>query len=245
METDEQIHKRRNMIATIVTIVILVFVGLFVARVVYFTSLIRSGDIDLSDFSSTGSLTTSLKLAGLPIPDGSFDVVSSDDPSLGASDAPVTIVEFADFGCPYSREASLVMRALAREHPDTVRYIYRDFPITEIHPLAMAAAQAGECAQEQGAFWAYHDKLYQNQNDLSVERLGQFAREVGMNESRFVNCLNSGRFEAEVQQDYEDGLQAGVRGTPTFFINGHRVSGSIPRPLLEQIIESLKNGYGS
>src|SRR4029079_17144765 len=98
---------------------------------------------------------------------------------------PVTIVEFADFGCPYSRASSFIMRSLARKYGDQIRYVYRDFPIEELHPGATLAAEAGDCAQEQNKFWEFHDKLYLNQTDLRQERLVQLAQEKNMNVEPF------------------------------------------------------------
>ena len=154
--------------------------------------------------------------------------------------APITIVEFADFGCPYSRDVSFVIRRLIEANPEKIRFIYRDFPITEIHPIAKFVAEASECAHEQNVFWQFHDKLYQNQNDLSEDRIYELAQEVGVNQSRFRNCMISGKYVAEVQQDIEEGFAAGVRGTPTFFINGNRVVGAIPEDIFEKILKSVE-----
>lgn len=242
METEDEIHKKRNWIATVVTLGILFLAGLFVWRVLFYSSLIKKGEIDPNIADQLGSFSTSLALESIPIADGAFDVATQDDPSLGAEDAPMTIVEFADFGCPFSQEVSFVIRAFVEAHPKEVRYVYRDFPITELHPIAQRAAEAGECAHEQKAFWSFHDKVYLNQNDLSEERFYEFAREVGINESRFRNCMNSGKYTAEVLEDAKAGFDAGVRGTPTFFINGNRIPGSIPKDVFEGLLTSILLG---
>ncbi len=241
METEQQIHKTRNWIATFATLFVLLLAGLFVWRVLYFSSLIKKGDVDLDRIGYLDAFSTNQALASAPLPDGEFDLVTDDDPSLGPVDAPLTIVEFADFGCPYSRQVSFVIRKMIQKYPDKIRLIYRDFPIVDLHPIAQKAAEASECAQEQNKFWEFHDKLYQNQNDLSEERFYELAREVGMNESRFRNCLNSARYAQEVATDLEEGFAAGVRGTPTFFINGNRVAGSIPEKVFEEIIAGVSN----
>ncbi len=240
MDLDQQEHKKRNWVATVVTVFFLFVIGFFVWRVFYFAGLIRSGDISVDDIQFAGALTSNASLATLPLPVGGIDVETLDDPSLGSVNAPITIVEFADFGCPYSRESSFVLRQLAQANPDKVRFIYRDFPLTEIHPIAQKAAEAGECAQDQGKFWEYHDKLYQNQFDLSHDRLYDFAEELGMNGTQFRSCLDSDRYRDEVIQDYQDGVDAGVRGTPTWFINGNRVSGSVPQELFQELIDSVQ-----
>src|SRR3989339_188654 len=238
MEAEATIHRRRGLIAIIATLVVLVLLGVFVVRFVYHAHLIRSGEFDPSSLSFTTAYTVSRALASEPVEDGVFDLETTDDPSLGSSSAQVTIVEFADFGCPYSQESSFVVRELALQYPEDVRFIYRDFPLVDLHPIAQKAAEAGECAQDQGKFWEYHDKLYQNQNDLTEERLVEFAAELNMNVYQFESCVTSGRYANEVLDDYPAGGEAGVRGTPTFFINGNRIAGAIPKDILDAIIQS-------
>ena len=236
---DAHVHQKRSWVATIATVIVLLLLGVFVWRVLYYAQLIQSGDIDTISEELGGSYTASVALSTLPIPDGEFDVTSDDDPTLGMEGAPVTIVEFADFGCPYSRESSLVIRELALEYPTYINFIYRDFPISEIHPIAQKAAEAGHCARDQGKFWEYHDKLYQNQVGLDEVSLFEFAKELNLNTRTFQTCLSSGKYRDEVLEDYEDGVEAGVRGTPTFFVNGNRIPGSVPKEVLSQIIENI------
>jgi len=239
IESDVHINRRRSWIATIVTVTVLVLLSMFVWRVLHYVQLIRSGEISVSDYNFAQSFTTSTALASTPITDGVFDVVTTDDPSLGNPRAPVTIVEFADFGCPYSKEVSFVMRELAAKYPDDVYYVYRDFPLTELHPIAQMAAEAGECADDQGKFWEFHDKIYQNQLSLDENSFVQFAQQLNMNVDQFESCLDSGRHTDEVLEDYAAGLEASVRGTPTFFFNGNRVAGSVPAEIMEALVESI------
>lgn len=241
MEADEHIHRKRGWVAIIVTLLVLGLFGAFALRVVHYAELIRSGDIDSSSLNFAESFSTNLSLASKPIIEGAFDLTTSDDPRLGSSSARVKIVEFADFGCPYSREASFVLRELAVKYPEFVQFIYRDFPITDLHPNAQKSAEAGECADEQGKFWEYHDKLYQNQNQMTEGSYVEFAEGLNMNVAQFESCLLSGRHTQEVLEDYQAGVDAGVRGTPTFFINGNRVPGSIPLEILDAVIQSVLN----
>lgn len=241
MEEEQAIHRKRSWIATLLTIVVFVLIGIFVWRILFYINLIRSGDIDETSLQFTDSFSTSIALASQPITEGIYDLATTDDPVLGKTTAEITIVEFADFGCPYSRESSFVLRELAAKYPNSVRFVYRDFPLTDIHPIAQKAAEAGECAQDQGKFWEYHDKLYQHQTTLTESRLVEFAQELNMNAYQFENCLNSGRYADEVLEDYQVGLEAGVRGTPTFFINGNRIPGAIPAEVLDLVIESILN----
>ena len=223
--------------------VVLTIFLLFVWRVgVYYVGIVN-GDVDIPASTFAQSLSIDASIA-TPIPDGDIDMdalVTADDPHLGVppDEAFLTIVEFADFGCPYSREASYVVRALA-QHTDFVHYVYRDFPIVEIHPNADWAAEAGECAQEQGRFFDYHDKLYQNQFDLSPDKLKQYAQELGLNTSDFNTCLDSRRYKAEVEEDRFAGIEVGVRGTPTFFLNGIRIQGAIPQATFTTLVERFR-----
>lgn len=236
-QEEVQIHRRRNWIATAVTLCVLLALSWFAWRIFSFARQIREGTLDVSLLATDG-FTSSIRLAAIPITDQPVDVFSIDDPSLGRVDAPLTVVEFADFGCPYSRDVSFTLRELAIQYPEKFHYIYRDFPIVELHPIAQKASEAGECAKKQGRFWDYHDKLFQNQSDLSLQRLFEFASELNLNTNQFTNCLNSGEMAHEVEEDYQVGLKAGVRGTPTFFLNGVKVEGAIPKDLFEQLILS-------
>lgn len=237
-QDEQSVHRYRGWIATIITLLVLGFLGFFTYRVLYFAEQIRSGEIT-SSYEFTQNFSLSTQLSGAPILDGEYDVVSTDDPSLGIPGAPVTIVEFADFGCPYSRESSFVMRELATLYPEQVHYIYRDFPLTDLHPIAQKASEAGECAQEQGKFWEFHDKMYQNQAFLSEDAFVDYAQELNLNVTQFKSCMSSGRHAQEVLLDYEDGVEAGVRGTPTFFINGNRIPGAIPSDILDAIVQAI------
>ncbi len=210
----------------------------FVWRTVFFYVKISQGDFaPPTTFASTLTLDSSLQG---DVPEGEFgatELATDDDPNLGADSdhALLTIVEFADFGCPFSREASYVVRKIA-EHTSVVRYVYRDFPILELHENAGWAAEAGECAQEQDRFFDFHDKMFQNQFDLSPDKLKQYAREIGLNGGVFDECLDSGRFRDEVEDDRAAGVAAGVRGTPTFFFNGVRIEGSIPQNIFDTLL---------
>lgn len=239
METEEHIHKKRNWVATVITFGVLGLLGLFIWRVLFYALLIQKGEIDPTSSDVIGSLSIGTKLPSAPIPDGEFNLVTEDDPSLGPKDAPLTIVEFGDFSCPYSREVYFVLKKFLLAHPNQIQLVYRDFPLEDLRPIAKTASLAAECAHEQGKFWELHDKIYQNQNDLSQDRLLELAKQVGINESRYKNCMNSEKYSAEIQTDIEEGFAAGVRGTPTFFINGNRVAGSIPENMFEEIFASL------
>lgn len=223
----------------LVTVLVLILLLVFVWRVLYFSNLIRTGEINTLDTRYASNQSQSI-LALAPMENlGDVKLASSDDPYLGSREAKVTIVEFADFSCPYCRQSSFMMRALAARYGDQILYIYRDWPVVEMHPQALLAAQAAECAQEQNQFWQYHDKLFLNQSQQSEEDLLRYARELNMDLALFRVCLTDKDIEEEIIQDLEDGIRAGVVGTPTFFINGRRVSGAVPEIVMENLINEL------
>jgi protein-disulfide isomerase len=117
-----------------------------------------------------------------------------------------------------------------------VRIVYRDFPLPN-HPMAMPAAEAAQCAHAQGKFWEYHDRIFASQRELSPEKLRQLATETGLDTQAFGACLDSGQFRNDIQQDHQQGQQAGVSGTPAFFVNGRFLSGAQPFEVFQLIIE--------
>ena len=166
------------------------------------------------------------------------NVSADDDPALGPEDAPVTIIEFCDFQCPFSkRHSDETLPLILSTYGDQVRYVLRDFPPTTIHTQAQKAAEAAQCAFEQGKFWEYHDMLFQNQDALEVANLKAYAMALGLDESAFNLCLDSGKYAEEVQKDFEDGQSYGVYGSPTFFINGRKVVGALPFATFQSVIE--------
>lgn len=189
------------------------------------------------------NLSSSLTRAPLPVgrarQSGVSTVLSSDDPAFGSPLAPIVIVAFEDFECPFCEEAFPIIRRVLSEYQDRIYFVYRDFPVISAHAHAQKAAEAAECAHAQGKFWPYHDKLFQNQDNLADEYLTLYARQVGLNMDKFSACFTSREFTNEVQADYRDGISAGVRGTPTFFINGRKIEGVLPYELFQEVIQKV------
>jgi len=148
-------------------------------------------------------------------------------------------VAFEDFECPFSEEAFPIIRRVLSEYQDKIYFVYRDFPIISEHAHAQKAAEAAECANAQGKFWPYHDKLFQNQDHLADEYLTLYARQVGLDIEKFSACFASRKFTNEVQADYRDGIATGVRGTPTFFINGRKIEGVLSYDLFQEVIQKV------
>ncbi len=165
-----------------------------------------------------------------------LDLATSDDPALGPAGAPVTIVEFSDFQCPYCARARATVKELTDLYPHRVRVIARDFPLP-MHPLAEPMAEAAACAGEQGGYWRYGDVLFERYRTLQEGDLPILGSELGLDPFAFQACLDSDRYLSEIQQDVEEGQIAGVTGTPTFFINGRMLSGAQPIDSFIEIIE--------
>lgn len=173
-------------------------------------------------------------------------LVDSEAPFLGSINPDLVIVEFLDYGCPYSRAAFEPVRELVMANADRVKLIIRDFPLDEARSGPARAATAARCAQEQDKFWVYHDKLFLNQDKFSDEELGRYAAEGGLDVNRFEQCLASSRTESLVEADKVVGVSAGVQGTPTFFFNGQRIQGALDEDALGFIIrEFLKQADSS
>jgi len=156
----------------------------------------------------------------------------------GPADAPVGIVEFSDFQCPFCQKAYPVIMGVLAKYGDKVSLSYRDFPLRSLHAQAQTAAEASRCAGEQGKFWEYHDSLFSTPNQLGNTELALHAATVGADTEQFKVCLESKRYDAAIEQDVQAGMQAGVSGTPAFFINGILVSGSQPASVFEKTIEA-------
>jgi protein-disulfide isomerase len=160
----------------------------------------------------------------------------------GNPKAPVIIVEFSDFQCPYCRKAQPILKDLLAKYEGRVSVAYRDFPLREIHPQAQLAAEASRCASEQGKFWEYHDLLFANPDKLDRQGLLEHSRSLKLDEKQFDSCLASGKYKAKIDEDIQEGSQAGVSGTPGFFINGVPVSGAQPEATFERFIKVELSG---
>lgn len=155
----------------------------------------------------------------------------------GPKDAPITLVEFSDFQCPFcGRSQSTVAQVLAK-YEGKVHHVFMDFPLTAIHAMAEPAALAGRCANEQGKFWEYHKVLFERQKDLSADNLKKWAGELGLDQAKFDECVASNKYKEAIQQSIDVGQKAGVSGTPGFFVNGIMISGAQPFEAFQQVID--------
>jgi protein-disulfide isomerase len=163
--------------------------------------------------------------------------VAATGPGKGPEGAPITIVEFSDFQCPFCSKALASVDEVMKAYDGKVRLVFRHFPL-EFHKQAPKAAEASMCAADQNKFWEMHDKLFANQQALMPDDLKKHAAELGLDAARFNECLDSGKHAATVTKDFEEGKKAGVTGTPAFFINGIALSGALPPEEFKSIIDA-------
>ncbi len=191
---------------------------------------LRSGKLTYADL--TGEQTNQNGLSPL-------ELTSGNQPYLGNPDAKITIVEFADFKCPYSQQAYPIMQRLINNNKDKIKFIFRDFPITSEDSLL--AAEAANCAFEQSnfAFWAMHDRLFTDQNSITTEGVQKVSSDLGLDTARFGNCLNTKKYDGEISKDLSLGQKFGAKKTPTFFINGEKIEGVWPIENWQKAIDYL------
>ena len=152
--------------------------------------------------------------------------VSARDHAAGSDDAPVTLVEYGDYECPYCGMAYPIVKRAQQDLGSRLRFIFRNFPLAESHPHARLAAQAAEAAGAQGKFWEMHDMLFEHQDALEAEDLLSYAKSLGLDTAQFARDLEAGTYAKRVRDDFRNGVRSGVNGTPTFFVNGNRYDGS-------------------
>lgn len=163
--------------------------------------------------------------------------IGADDAATGPANAPVTIVEFSDFQCPFCQRVMPTLKQVREKYGDRVRIVWKDFPLTSIHPQAFKAAEAGNCAREQGKFWEYHDRLFTNQQALQPEFLKKYAADAGLDAAKFNACLDTAKYSDRVQEQMGVGTGLGVQSTPSLFINGRLIAGAQPYEAFVSIID--------
>lgn len=168
--------------------------------------------------------------------------VSGEDHGVGPGDAPVTLVEYADFQCPYCAAAHGEVSRLLSALPDQVRFVFRHFPLHRLHRYAELGAEAAEAAGAQGRFWEMQDVLFENQEDLGPAGVLAFARALDLDSERFAEDLETRRFRARVERDLRSGERSGVQGTPSFFLNGERYQGESS---FESLLRAIQGGAGA
>ncbi len=165
--------------------------------------------------------------------------IKSTDHIKGNPNAKITLVEFSDFECPFCAKHYPTLNKILADYNGKVRLVYKHFPLS-FHANSQKASEASECASEQGKFWEYHDKLFENQSQgFSVDKFKQWAKDLGLNSGQFNSCLDSDKYSSKIQSDFQEGSAKGVNGTPATFVNGKLISGALPYESFKSIIDSI------
>lgn len=235
-EVKEEHHKQSKTKTDIKNYVIIALAtALFVVGLVW----IRDAGIG-SQTPSVPGPSPALPPPSAPVPVVDMKALVDDDPILGDKNAPVTIIEFSDYQCPFcGRFFSQTLPQIKEKYINTgkARLVYRDFPLDSIHQEATPAAIAANCAGEQGKYFEFHDKIFENQAALGTENYKKWAAELELDTKKFNECVDTQKYASEVRKDFSDGAAVGVQGTPAFFIDGRLISGAQPYPVFEQAIE--------
>ena len=192
-----------------------------------------------------GEYATSLRKTSevsvtLPAPElPTYVIATEGQPSKGAENAEVTIVEFTDFQCPMCAKTHPILDELVKEYDGKVRLVVRDYPLAQ-HENAFKAAEAAEAAREQGKYWEFASLMFQNQNELGVSKLKEYATRLGLDRKRFDESLDSGKFAAQVQKDMQEGLRIGVNSTPSVYVNGMMIKDRTKEGLKAAVETALK-----
>ena len=163
--------------------------------------------------------------------------LAATDPAIGSANAPITIVEFSDFQCPFCQRAAPTLKKVREVYGDKVRVVWKDYPLTQIHPQAFKASEAAHCAAEQGKFWEYHDRLFANQQALQPDDLKKYATDLGLDAAKFAPCLDSSKYAERVRDGVSAGSRLGVNSTPTLYINGRMLQGAQPFEAFQAVID--------
>ncbi len=164
--------------------------------------------------------------------------VTNSDHILGDKNAKVTLIEFSDFQCSFCARHNPTLDKILSDYQGKVRLVFRHFPLTNIHPYAAKAAEASECANDQGKFWEMHDKLFANQDKLTVADLKQYAKDLGLNQSKFDGCLDSGKYTDQINKQSAEAQAAGITGTPGTFVGSELVKGAYPYETFKTLIDA-------
>lgn len=166
-----------------------------------------------------------------------YNVPIGTAPIWGPESAPITIIEFSDYECPYCKKWTMeIWPQIKQAYPEQIRLVYKDFPLYQSHPNATPAASAARCANDQNKYWLFHDRIFASGN-LSAQLYESIAVSIGLDVAQWKDCINNNKYKAEIEADYNYGAQLGITGTPTFFINGLAMVGAQPFSAFKQVID--------
>jgi len=244
-EKEENIEKKDSSRSNISVPISIIIAGLIIAGAVILNGGTGKKNTSTGQTAQVQALPSNPEPSSLPTGQPStvqiFEI-TKDNHIRGDFNAPITLVEFSDFECPFCAKHYPTLKKIMNDYQDKVRLVYKHFPLS-FHPNGQKAAEASECADEQGKFWEYHDKLFENlaTSGYSLANFKQWAKDLRLNSGKFNECLDSGKFAQKVQADFQEGSQKGVTGTPATFVNGQLISGALPYASFKQVIDSILN----
>ncbi len=210
----------------------IVIAGIIIAGAVFYNQSLRSPILTPETYTGAGPLPSANTKAEITVTEKSH--------IRGNTGAPVTIVEFSDFQCPFCRSFHPTLQQALADYPDKVRWVYKHFPLDQIHPQARSAAEASECVAEQkgnDGFWQFADALFENQSRLGETLFKELAQNLGLDMAQFESCLASRKYQDVVEADFKEGISLGVLGTPGSFVNGEAVEGAVSYSALKSVVE--------
>lgn len=224
--------------------------GIAIVSVIGFVVLLAggspsdSGSVKNTNVAANANTNPTPTPTPTPTPEASGDIsktapITDSDHIRGNKNAKVTLLEYSDFQCPFCQRHNPTLDQLITQYGDDVRVVFRHFPLNSIHPQAQKAAEASECAAEQGKFWEMHDLMFANQSALDVTSLKGYAKTLGLSQSQFDSCLDTGKYASKVNQHASEAQAAGITGTPGTFVNDQLVKGAYPVATFQQIIDSM------
>ena len=226
-------------------------IGVAAVSTLGFLALLSGGSINLGSKAGTTINDTNptpsaaQPSAAAPSADSTANLaaaspVTNNDHIRGNKNAKITLLEYSDFQCPFCGQLEPTLEQLMTQYGSDIRLVYRHFPLTSIHPYAQKAAEASECASEQGKFWEMHDLLFDNQTALTIDNLKSYAKQLGLSQSKFDSCLDTSKYASLVGSQASEAQAAGITGTPGTFIGDQLVRGAYPISTFQQIIDGLK-----
>jgi len=218
--------------------------GIALVSLIGFVVLLFGGQSADTNAKPSVNANTAVKPANVNVPEAAGDVtklsaVTGADYIRGGKNAKITLIVVSDFQCPYCQRHEDTMNQLLDEYGSKIRVVWRNMPLTSIHPNAQKAAEASECAGEQGKFWEMHDKMFANQSALAVADLKSYAQALGLNADNFDSCLDTGKYASKVSKQSAEAEAAGISGTPGTFVNNQLVKGAYPIETFKGIIDGL------
>jgi protein-disulfide isomerase len=214
----------------------------FLAQFVYYFREIKSGrGMSVADRKISGAISQTIKQTNVTDADRLRLLPTGNAPELGSKNAKVTIVEFVDYQCPYTKDSSGSIKQVVTSLKDRVRFLIRDFPITELHETAKQSALAASCVLEQGQdiYWKFYDLLFQSQDHQSADDLRGMAQLAGVKVLDYDACTKEARYVKKIEQDIQDGIHFGIQGTPVFFVNGYPFQGALDEKTITRILSVM------